>query len=427
MTHARLISLPLTAFALLLGIASARAQARLPIQSNEEYVRLQGAAPTDSFTRAESQDLARYPFLNKAANRILLNGADWAPLRLRFRASARDSIRVSVVHIGDSHIQGEGATSMTRTLLQERLGNPGRGLITPFKIAGTNQPVDYYLKAGGSMASAKLLKLPWLAQMGFTGVTISPSATDFTLNMGTTAKGNAVKASPFSTIRLFCSGGHIQVRRVTSGVADIPFTAAYKGGILTIRLEGNVTDCTLHMTSAKRCYIAGASLEDGADAHGVYYHAIGNNGATFTSYNRLGTVGVGIKSLQPDLVILSMGANEAFGNISEDAFYQSVLAMVNDIRNNNPRARILLVTPMECLRNKGASVNTKCLSLRNVIMRLGRDHHIPVYDWYEAAGGAGAARKWSGAALLARDGIHHTWAGYQVHGRMLYLALVPFL
>ena len=115
--------------------------------------------------------------------------------------------------------------------------------------------------------------------------------------------------------------------------------------------------------------------------------------------------------------------------------------MVRDIRKNNPGAKILLTTPMECQRSKRVatrtsrkgrrrtvysksySVNENVKRLRDVILRYGRENHIPVYDWYEVAGGDGASTLWIENGLMNTDRIHNTFAGYDLQGDLLYNAL----
>ena len=93
----------------------------------------------------ESQNKAResYPFLKLDANRIEMNGDDWSDLAARF-AAARDSDHTfSLVYLGDSHIQADFGGAVLRSRMTNAAGSAGRGLIIPFKLAGTNQPADY--------------------------------------------------------------------------------------------------------------------------------------------------------------------------------------------------------------------------------------------------------------------------------------------
>ena len=51
--------------------------------------------------------------------------------------------KVKILHIGDSHIQPDKGTGVTRNKLQKLFGFGGRGLIFPYQLAGTASAYDY--------------------------------------------------------------------------------------------------------------------------------------------------------------------------------------------------------------------------------------------------------------------------------------------
>ena len=102
-------------------------------------------------------------FIRRSANKIQLNGADWSKLS---ESAVRTGAEVlSVVHIGDSHIQAEIGTSVTRELLQLDFGNAGRGLLSPLRLSGTNQPTDYAIESGSTWTAEKVMRPPWLHRL----------------------------------------------------------------------------------------------------------------------------------------------------------------------------------------------------------------------------------------------------------------------
>lgn len=375
-------------------------------------------------------DYSEYPFLNLKANRLQLNGADWSALRGRF-AMAHDTL-ISIVHIGDSHIQAEGSTSRTRRLLQERYGSAGRGLIIPFRLAGTNQPTDYSITSSSNFTVAKILKKPWPIEMGCTGIALQPVGK--TYNFTITAKPVDEGPQPFECIRVLGNG-------------DVPkLAAAYDAngarldaeavdnadGTFDIFLSRDVETVELHFESQGQWQFYGFMLDN--YTAGVQYHAIGNNGATYSAYNSIGSVGQGIETLNPNLIIISLGTNEAFGKTTEEALRNSIDVLVRNIRRANPDAALLLITPAECQRSsrvgrgrrarKTYAINTNVALMRNAILEYGREHHIPTYDWYAVAGGEGSSDLWVEAGLMSSDRIHDTWTGYSLTGKLLYDALI---
>lgn len=367
-------------------------------------------------------------YINRNKNCIITNGADWS--RFSRRTVAPDTT-VSIVHIGDSHIQADFATGHARDMLQQLYGNPGRGLITPLKMAGTNEPRDYAITSQSRWLSSKLLKKPWASPMRFTGVSITPKSKKCDLTIATLTKNEPEK--PFNNVKILHLG-KLEISRASVAGQPIECDIEYGDGSATINIPREVTEITVEMTKEDYLSIFGIVLAN-TKSEGVYYHTIGNNGATYSTYNAVDGMGADVARLDPDLVIISLGANEAFGKLSISNITDNIDLLVNDIRRHNKDATILLVTPMECQRSRiirtkkgrrrsrNYSVNANILPIRNAILEYGRKHNISVYDWYDIAGGQGASTKWVKDKLMGGDRIHNTREGYRLQGQLLYEAI----
>lgn len=393
---------------------------------------------------ADDIDIPIPSFIHKNANHIIYNGADWSKLRKAFLAS--DVAPVSIVHIGDSHVQADISTGTTRELLQYDFGNAGRGLVSPLKMSSTNQPSDYTFQSRGSWTPVKLMSPSWRQTVGFTGTSIRPVASSSELTIGTSDRDDY---NPFRSLTIF-HNGKLNVKSVTGENGEkLDFRSIPSRDYTQIMLPSQQTKVTVDFASSGDLTVFGAALS--GDRPGLFYHAIGNNGAAYETYNRIGNVGAGIHPLEPNLVIISLGTNEAFGrqpNVT--AFKNSIDRLVKNIRTANPDALILLTTPMEChrsvtttrqvkVRNKRGrrrtvkrtsrsyTVNANIAPLRTAILEYGKDNGIAVYDWYEVAGGRGASSSWISQNLFAKDRVHHTHKGYNLEGRLLYEALMDSL
>lgn len=416
----------LMAMLVLAASPTALAQTEAEVTDDADVRESPEQAADSTFVEAGAFD--SYPFLNVAANHIEFNGADWSRLPRKLPQGMR------IVHIGDSHIQAEGSTSRTRQLLHERYGSAGRGLIVPFRLAGTNQPLDYTVTSYSDFASSRLLQRSWAVTPGFAGVALNPldSVFDFTIAVKPRLEPEADVA--FSRVKVFISGA--MPLFVGAENADEEAIGAYAEaapGCLTVALERDVTEVSLVFDSTGDCTICGFQLLKIATQGGIEYSAFGNNGATYSSYVNLGGVGEGVAAMSPELVIISLGANEAFSKISAYDLEQAIGALVSDIRRHNPDAVLLLTTPAECKRSvytgkkrrrrRSYVVNTKVAEVRDAILRYGREHHIATYDWYDVAGGDGSASDWISAGLMGRDCIHLTWTGYDLQGSLMFDAL----
>ncbi len=369
-----------------------------------------------------------YPFINYNANKIDLNGDDWRELSSKLK-QCKENGNFTVVHIGDSHIQPDGNTGRVRELFQKKYGDAGRGVIIPFRMAGTNEPRDYVIKSDDPFIRARLLGMPWPTRMGFTGVSLEPESYVFSVTL-------SVK-SPCGFFTIL-SSGDLQLKKVENNGESIKFTTETVPDGVDVSLDSDCTEMTLTM-EGRNVNIYGFNLQN--DNNGVVYHSIGNNGAAYSSYNSLPKFGESIADLCPDLVVLALGTNEAFGTVNEAALEAQIETMIKSIRAGSPDVKFLLVTPSECQRSvysttytgKGRrrrakrvrtyQVNNKVKIVRDIIVKYGKKHNIPVYDFYEVAGGSGASSKWLDEKLLNTDRIHRTWDGYRVEGELIYQAL----
>lgn len=374
-------------------------------------------------------------FINSRANVIKLNGADLSSLRERI--SQVKNRRVNIAHIGDSHLQADMATAVVRNRLQADYGDAGRGLVTPLKMAGTNEPRDYSLRAtAGAWSASKLMKRPWATAMGFTGTSAAPMSGMGAITVATLSRTGTPQM--FDCVRLFHSGRPTLSTAFPNVAQNIDTDTL----VSEITLYKPVSSLEINISLPGNDALYGVSLER-THPGGLLYHVIGNNGATYISYNAIPEFCSGVSLLAPHLIILSLGANEAFGNISADDMYNSIGVMVTALQRQCPDAQILLTTPMECQRStmvkrrvkgkgrrrhrtvtsRSYTVNTRIATMRDAILRYGREHNFPTYDFYEIAGGVGASSKWVAAGMMSPDRIHNSAKGYNVQGELLYDAL----
>lgn len=188
---------------------------------------------------------------------------------------------------------------------------------------------------------------------------------------------------------------------------------------------------------------------NGTTGNGIEFQFIGSNGATSSRFlsdnymNRFAT-------FSPDLIILSLGTNEAHGmGYREDLHTQQLDKFFERLRKACPGAAIVLTTPpgdylttsyvtrirasrkskRYVRRVRYASrpnpMSSRCAEL---IANYGKEHGMAVWDLYTIAGGEQTAqRNWVTAHLMRADRIHFEPAGYKIHGRLLGNALAKAL
>lgn len=334
---------------------------------------------------------------------------------LRLRSGA-DEV-VSIVHLGDSHVQAGVWDARLRELFQGDFGDAGRGLIVPHKLAGGNEPRDYAITTSNKLVSGKATSRGLVEELGFTGVAVGLESTQPAVSLWS--------KSPFSSVTVFHhpkAPGFTQPDSLSIGSCC---TFGNTERSTRVDLSESVENLTLTGTLEEEFNnptIYGFSLENGAP--GILYHAVGVNSAAFEHFERnTDFIGGGAHVLNPDLIIISLGTNNCFGtNYRSSVFRETAEKFIVEIRENYPGTAILLTTPMEgCRRTRGTYVVNKNVGdVDKVLSEIARDNGIACWSLYRAAGGENSSRVWHSRKLMQNDRLHMTEAGYVLQGEMLY-------
>lgn len=151
------------------------------------------------------------------------------------------------------------------------------------------------------------------------------------------------------------------------------------------------------------------------DQPGIVYHTIGVNGAKMSDYNKYPLFFDQLPILHPDLIILSFGTNESFGKMSDTEYMFQLNEFVNNIKKQNPKATILVMTPPPSLFRR-RQTNTFVADYSVALMGI---NYLPVWDLYSRMNGDSSIRaKGEYASKIARDKVHYTTSGYEVQGQM---------
>ena len=165
----------------------------------------------------------------------------------------------------------------------------------------------------------------------------------------------------------------------------------------------------------------GLLLENGQP--GVLYHAIGINGAQVRHYNKDPQFFAQIPLLRPDLLIISLGTNDAFKPGFDPVRFAGQLdTLVSTLRQRCPEAEVLLTAPADSYRARRYR-NPDLARLSAVARAYAQAHDLAYWDFSAVQGGYGAMRRWRAAGLAQADLVHFTHDGYALQGLLLYLAL----
>lgn len=378
---------------------------------------------------AEDRDslaVQRWPeYICADSNRISGNVAALDELFRKWSAVSSDtSVVVSVLHLGDSHIQAGFFSGMVRDSLQAVFGDAGRGLIAPLKLLGTNEPPDYTITSPNSWYGAKCVDLRPQEEVGVSGMVLATSDREIEFCIEDKTPFDRVLAFHHARAPLLEVSDSLDAGIWCPEPSEELTSIQLDSAVCRVVLKARVTDTAY----AHPCFY-GFSLD--RTQNGVRYHSVGINGNTFSAFVRNPQVFEQAAWLEPDLVIVSLGTNDCSGSRFDREYVERQVAnLLDQIARSMPAAAVLITTPMEfcrAVRSRGRIYrreNPHVVSMREVILNEAALRGIPVWDFYEVAGGKGAVASWYGSGMMNRDRIHLTREGYQIQGKLLVEALL---
>jgi lysophospholipase L1-like esterase len=377
-------------------------------------------APNSSIAQVmpvNENDLSgKYPFISTVFNRISNNsGLDSFYDKLH-RLKSGGSGTVSIVHIGDSHIQADFLTAIVRNGLQDFFGNAGRGLVFPYQLAQSNSPDDVYSSSSTRWQYNRIAHPEIAIGYGISGYSIKTSAASVSFQLSLRGL-----ARPFTRVRLFADSlAEWAIKPIDN---DSLFEMKKITGCYcaSIELDKENTGFSLSsQTPEVTKIIYGASLEN--NNPGIIYHTIGVNGARFDQYNLADLFWEQLPALKADLFIISLGTNEAqWDAFPETAFRKTLHLFIEKLKVASPRASILFTTAPDSYKRR--RYNAVLREINSALINYCNSSYLPVWDLYGITNGYGSANSWARRGLMSSDRIHFTPEGYRLQGSLLLSAL----
>ncbi|SIO50741.1 GDSL-type esterase/lipase family protein [Chitinophaga niabensis] len=333
-----------------------------------------------------------------------------------FFAYLQDKGTAKVFHLGDSHVQAGFLPNAVAAGLKKKFGDAGTGWVFPYNLAGTNGPDNYRWSSNIRWSADRIVDRNISAWPGPGGIAIAGN------NPVLTYTGQNI-----TEVKAFFKEGTAEINDGELTQEDAGF-----GKAALIRFHGPQTTFSLRWPSQTvRFY--GAIVYSGDP--GILYNSIGINGAQFMHYNQdAATIPTQMAILEPQLVIISLGTNEAFGGVSATQLRQEMDKTVTAIRENAPEATILFTTPPSGMmkkrqvpyKKKGKTryrisyvSNSQVAVIRAEMIRFCKDNDIAWWDFHEVMkADKNFARGWS------QDHVHFNAFGYTRQGNLLYDAII---
>jgi lysophospholipase L1-like esterase len=367
-----------------------------------------------------------YSFIHYDENVISNSGKLDSVFKKLIRLRNNHKGRVNIIHIGDSHIQADGITSVVRGGFQDFFGDAGRGLVFPYQLANTNAPHDIHAVSNDNWHNSRVTNGDASFEPGISGFAVQSAHKNAFIRLS--LNDPDLRQSYFNRMVLFLGKDGATYELADSNIKT-PLTFTTQPGIDTPSFVFNadtlLTSFQLTRTDEpgqKDFAFYGASLER-RDTGGVLYHAIGVNGARYEQYVNNDLLWKQLSALHGDLFIISLGTNEAQNpHVDELQLISLCEAFIQKIHKIAPKAMVVITTPAPSyFRMKRP--NTSLQTVTHAFTKFCDEKRLPYWNLYAISGGKTGAAAWKQRGLLSNDLVHYNQQGYKLQGQLLLDAL----
>ena len=334
---------------------------------------------------------------------------------------------INIVHIGDSHIQADFFSGRVRTRLQTFFqgGIGSRGFIFPYDVAATNNPNDYEVCFTGDWERCRNIETTKHCELGLSGISVTTTDSIAVISI----KLNEIKKPKylFNKIKVFHSFNKDRLDLELNSYISKTEVRINDSLGYTMFILSDLVDSLQLQFSKKYKYqnsftLHGISLE--SDGPGITYHAIGINGAQVSSYLRCSLLSEHLEALEPNLIIVSLGANDTYiKHFRDDIFRRNLSTLIKKIQKASPNVPIILMTPSDdYFLHKTLNPFPELAGQR--IVEVAEEYNCAVWDFFDIMGGLNSITLWQKNELARTDFIHLMQEGYKLQGDLLFNAII---
>jgi lysophospholipase L1-like esterase len=332
--------------------------------------------------------------------------------------------RINIVHIGGSHIQAGTYSGQMRNRLQTLNGdmNAGWGFMFPYRISRTNSPFGYYIRYTGSWQSMRNVESRKTGVLGVGGISATTNAEKAEMTI-LLEKENTIDYR-FNKLRIFYqnTAGNYTISIDTALIDKEEKKEGYIDFMLKTRVDSLNIVFTKKPGSTGSFTLFGMSAESGPN--GIVYNSIGVNGAHVPAYLRCQLFTEQLAALNPDLVILGIGINDAYTRrFSKERFEALYDELISEIRKAAPEAAIIFTTNNDSYLYR-RYVNRNGEEVKQSMYKMAQLYGAGVWDMYSVMGGLNSIVMWQKNGLAQSDRIHFTREGYLLLADLFFSALI---
>ena len=332
----------------------------------------------------------------------------------------------TIIHIGDSHIQGDYFSGEIRRQLQGFFGNAGQGLLFPYALAKSYGPRGALLSQKGVWTGIKTLTPNLLEPLGLIGYGAVTHNANAQITIAFNEKFND---SVFQRINIWHTADPksyiTQLNDAFSWAGSQLYTSGW--GVSSYTSQTFVKSFTLTTLSTHPVQnhygFYGFELLP-TPRRGIAYHHCGVVGAQFTHLIEKAPWAIEqIAHLKPDIVIFSFGTNESYNEKYDSAAYsKSVQKFLSELVLASPQTAIIITTAPDTRSRNLIPPNQ--ISVNNQLKTLAKNSHLTLYDLNATMGGWGSMNLWYKNKLTLADKLHFTASGYALQGKLFSLSFL---
>ncbi len=388
---------------------------------------------------------------------------------------------LTIVQIGDSHVQGPYFPQYIRQGLQSKFGNAGRGFVFPYRVAKTNGAIDVKFKANSEWKAMRNVKSDGSDDVGLSGINLETTDAGFLIEMNlsdslepveeiqiisqhperftictsdqnqlveqvNTTKNYKIKSGDYlgkiaskfnTTVTAIQRANGMKNTRLNAGqsikiptgaseskeISDKAFTNLFTEDGTTYQIPKGTTRLYIKAgKEAPKYVLDGLLLSTGKK--GTHFHAIGVNGTKFSDYNKFPRFFDQLASLNPDLIIISLGTNESFyDNYTEQQFKEDMDFFNREMIKREMTGSVLLTSPPPSMKNR-RDINSTATVYAYEMGVFANLNSWAFYDLHAVSNTSAAMPDWYAAKLTSRDKIHFLEKGYQLQAQLLVESLL---
>ncbi|WP_312382379.1 SGNH/GDSL hydrolase family protein [Atlantibacter subterraneus] len=315
--------------------------------------------------------------------------------------------KVHLFQLGDSHTAADLMSGPLRDHFQQKYGDGGPGFISPLPVPGNRYShVHFSRDSGWALTTSR-----------------KNSGQNFSLGGNIAQPIREQNQASFSLTDGQASL-HVQALYRTQGNSELKLQNVSHplkdtGGQWVFSPSYNINSpVSFSLSSQGNPALGGWMLT--RPGGGVILSAAGINGAQISMLNKWQSGWQQtLAQLQPDMVILAYGTNEAFNDDLDINAYQTLLTeQVSMLRRQLPDTVIMLIGPGSSVMHKQAAqcAAREPAKLRAVVAAqrdVARQEKLLFWDWYSFMGGPCGIDRWAERGLARPDRVHLSADGYK--------------